>query len=114
MYLFQGCPLGMSLFKSVIISGCPYLRGVLISGVSLFQGCSYFRGTFISRVPLSSQAHSNVHVGVATFCRGAATPVSAEEGLTGVLTQPTLEDAVGHHTPTIHSPFSQEEVSRTY
>ena len=65
MSLIQGCPYfrgvhisgvpslisGVSLFQG--ISGvCAYFRGVLISRVSLFQGCPYFKGALISGVSL--------------------------------------------------------------
>ena len=60
----EGCPYfrgvlisGYPYYRGVLISGCPYFRGVLISGypyfrVSLFQGYPHFRGINISRMPI--------------------------------------------------------------
>ena len=51
MPLFQGCP----YFRGVLISGVSIFqgyKGAFISGVPLFQGCPYFKGALISRVPL--------------------------------------------------------------
>ena len=41
-------------------TSCPNLRGILISGVSLFRGCPYFRGVLISGVSVC--VHVCVHV----------------------------------------------------
>ena len=44
-----------------------------------------------------------------TFCRDTATPVRAEEGLTGALAPGSVEDGVGHWGE-CHASLSQEEV----
>lgn len=49
---------------------------------------------------------SLVCAGVATYCKDSATPLAAEEGLTGVLTN--HEEAVGCYGD--HADFSSEEL----
>ena len=64
------------------------------------------RGKGVGLVSLSF-VHCTAIVGVVTFCRDCATPVAAEEGLTGSLSSERV-DAVKCYGQWVE--FSQEEV----
>lgn len=76
----------------------------------IFRSARLRKDIQVNKRHLNKTMHSHSWddtVGVVTFCRNSATPISAEEGLTGILSSGTDSDIKGYGDL---STFTEEEV----